>query len=664
MNRLLMLGVAILVSLAHGAELKILDIAIKDSTVELDFWTDVSEFSVADLCVESKHDLLNDVWRGVSSDLFTERVANVYEGHSVTGKVVFATSPQGVEFYRLHYQDSVSEAINVNINGTLSLNGTNIVEVIEQSAMMQRGCIANLEKSEVHSDADYYGVSRDSMSSYDLSYITIPERKIGRKGTITRVEIQNPSNAVVSLLVATNSVNNTAKILEIHDIVFTGGVANVSIPIDAGSLVGLYQTNKVVRRSVQYNVDGACYYCFGLSPSVGLHVMRWGTNRRLMLDWDLTISYEENVYSGDLAAQLMNRVEKLESLLGISNGGDLNVSGNLLLSGTNIFDAIEMKVVALEKQIGADSMKGQSIVVFGDSLMAGLEFSNRLRELSGANVRTFARGGTYTVPNAAVSVGNGLDRVLEAVETENIAPDVIIYENVNDFAYYNNADRLGSLVDRPWMLSQYIDYDPGFADNAAAAAGFNADFCDIIAGREKLEGTIVRVHYGESTAHGGEGSHKDYYYRYFIGHNAEEFDNIDYWSENPPTLHACYKGMIEYLVSRFPRARIVLLVDPIMASYLGEEKNKNPSYYMYEDGRWNAYNVKRYGQRWVVQEKMATEIESIANLYNLGFVNVFRHCNINIINLDTWYRSNNVHPYAEAYERWAEIVYKYLLYQL
>lgn len=658
-----------LVGVVYGADLKILDIEFQAQDVILDFWTDIADFGIADLEVQAKNDLLNDEWRTLGADEFVNIVAAAGDVNSVTGLVSFSSSSGGVEFYRLRYKDSVSEAINININGILTLNGTNIVEVVEQGETIQRGCIANLEKFEIHSDAAYYGVPRSSISSYDLAYVNITSRKVERTGIITQIKAQNTATGGVTFLVATNSVNNTAKILRMYDVAFTGGVANVTIPISAGSLVGLYATNRVVRRTVQYDVPGECYYCAGYKPYVGMNVRQWGTNRRLLLDWDLTISYEENVYSGDLAAQLAHRVEKLERLLGISKLGQtggraLDVRGNLLLNGTNILDVIELKVAALEKQIGADSMKDKNIVVFGDSLMAGLQFSNRLRELSGANVQTFARAGTYTVPNAAVSVGNGLDRVLEAVEAGNVDPDVIIYENVNDFAYYNNADRLGSLADRPWMLSQYIDYDSGYADNETAVAGFNANFGAIIADSEKRTGTIARIHYGESTAHDGEGTHKEYYYRYFIGHNAEEFDNIDYWSENPPTLHACYKGMIEYLVSRFPRAKIVILVNPIMAAYLGDEKSKNSSYYMYEDGSWNAYNVKRYGQRWVAQEKMATEIEGIANLYNLGFVNVFRHCNINIINLDTWYKSNNVHPYPEAYERWAEIVYKYLMYQL
>ena len=93
MNRFILISVAMLVSIAHGAELKILDIAIEDSTVGLEFYTDISGFSVADLSVESKNDLLNDMWRDLPSDLFTERVANVYEGHSVTGKVVFTPPP-------------------------------------------------------------------------------------------------------------------------------------------------------------------------------------------------------------------------------------------------------------------------------------------------------------------------------------------------------------------------------------------------------------------------------------------------------------------------------------------------------------------------------------------------------------------------------------------
>ena len=71
MNRFILISVALFVSIAHSAELKILDIAIEDSTVGLEFYTDISGFSVADLRVESKNDLLNDVWREVSSDLLT-----------------------------------------------------------------------------------------------------------------------------------------------------------------------------------------------------------------------------------------------------------------------------------------------------------------------------------------------------------------------------------------------------------------------------------------------------------------------------------------------------------------------------------------------------------------------------------------------------------------
>lgn len=670
MNKLLLICISMLVGFVCKAELKILDMAIQGSGVRLDFLADITGFRINNLEVQAKTDLLNDEWNVIPQDSIVERTFAFNSVNAITGAVTFVRAG-GVEFYRLRYDNYVSESINVNINGTLSLNGTNILDVVEYSDTIQRGCVANLAMSDVHSDTDYYGVSRQSMSSYDLSYMTISGRKVERTGVITRINVQNKSDGIVTFLVATNSVNNTAKILKMYDVTFTGGVANVSIPIEEGSLVGLYQTNKIVRRTVQYDVEGECYYCRGYAPSIGLNVGRWGTNRRLLLDWELTISYEENVYSGELAVELANRVDRLENLLGMSKGGlsesdnpDVNVLGNLSINGTNIVDIIEQKVAALEEQSSLGSMKGVNIVVFGDSLMAGLNFSNRLRDISGANVQTFARGGTYTVPTAAVSVGNGLDRIFDAVNTADIKPDIILYENVNDYAYANNSDRLGAISDRPWMLAQYIEYDAGYADIDAARAGFIADFNTIIAGHEKLNGTIVRIHYGEASSHGGEGMRKDYYYRYFIGYSAEEFDNIESWSETPPTLHACYKGMIEFLIAKFPRAKIVLLATPIMAAYLGEEKNKNPSFYMYEDGTWNAYNTQRYGQRWVSQETMATKIEGIANLYNLGFVNVFRHCNINIINLDTWYRSNNVHPYSEAYERWAEIVYKYLMYQL
>ena len=194
----------------------------------------------------------------------------------------------------------------------MSLNGTNIVEVIEQSDTIQRGCIAKLEKVSLHSDADFYEYPFSSMSSYDLSYIDISSRQVVQKGIITRIELPNDASGITQFIVAELSVNNTARIIDLYDVEFSNGTANVSIPIDDGNLIGVYQTEKVVPYKVEYNQTGERYYSVGASPSIGLYVRQWGNDRRLILGWRLTISYMDCAYSGDAVSDLHKRICELE----------------------------------------------------------------------------------------------------------------------------------------------------------------------------------------------------------------------------------------------------------------------------------------------------------------------------------------------------------------
>ena len=181
---------------------------------------------------------------------------------------------------------------------------------------------------------------------------------------------------------------------------------------------------------------------------------------------------------------------------GWSSGG--NVSPNEYDNFKTIYNGTELVYG------GANLLYGKKIIAFGDSLQEGGQWLRNLAVMAGITFNTYALGGKQSTPSAAQhSPAYGgfksmQDFVKQCIDAENSA-DIFTFENVNDTARCYNEAHIGTLEDKPFMVSQYIEYDNGYTSAASARAGFDSNFATIISGQTFKKGSIINVKYSATS---------------------------------------------------------------------------------------------------------------------------------------------------------------------
>nr|DAF73785.1 MAG TPA: hydrolase [Caudoviricetes sp.] len=138
----------------------------------------------------------------------------------------------------------------------------------------------------------------------------------------------------------------------------------------------------------------------------------------------------------------------------------------------------------------------------------------------------------------------------------------------------------------------------------------------------------------------------------FYGDSAEEWYNDEYWKTSF-TLYSVYKGIVEYLTSTYPKARVMFFI-PFAFGWLYEDPNNLNS-----DGTINVEKAKE-DLDWQAYSRLREIQIEVCKYYNINYIDGFLKSDINICNMPTYFYNGDVHPRKEGFLRWAEYIYKFL----
>lgn len=140
------------------------------------------------------------------------------------------------------------------------------------------------------------------------------------------------------------------------------------------------------------------------------------------------------------------------------------------------------------------------------------------------------------------------------------------------------------------------------------------------------------------------------YILFFTGRDASDWKDVGCWTEHV-SLWSCYKGLMEYLQSNLPDARIFWFF---------------PSYYNFDfdapefldqDGKIDkeAYSRSEKYLRWRKLSEMQREI---AARYGAGILDIGKLSGISLDNIREYYKPKDPHPLKAGYDRWASTLYE------
>ena len=140
--------------------------------------------------------------------------------------------------------------------------------------------------------------------------------------------------------------------------------------------------------------------------------------------------------------------------------------------------------------------------------------------------------------------------------------------------------------------------------------------------------------------------------RYFTGYSSSEWEDTTKWVSYI-NLYQLYKGMLEYLKSNLPNAKIYWLIPTTFT--LGF----NGTEYANSDG---SFNMEKYKEStyYKQMQKLFDCQKEVAKYYDIPILDMEEYSNINLFNAYEFYYANDVHPKANGYRRWAETISKIL----
>ena len=147
--------------------------------------------------------------------------------------------------------------------------------------------------------------------------------------------------------------------------------------------------------------------------------------------------------------------------------------------------------------------------------------------------------------------------------------------------------------------------------------------------------------------------------RGFYPHDVKKWTDPAQWHEVESNYDSYKwgKALIELLHKEIPSAKIFIFTMPIdMWDYTTNKTEQGVSM-LYPDGTFNVqalYNSPRHKR--AVQNWKGWR--TLADYYNVGFIDVANKIGISAINNPTYYPSNDVHPNDKGYDRVAEILAK------
>lgn len=392
-------------------------------------------------------------------------------------------------------------------------------------------------------------------------------------------------------------------------------------------------------------------------------------------------------------------------------------------------------------QVVGDScfLKGKTFWSIFDSLGEGNTWQTELSKQTGAifygdlNKKNLSYGGTSS---SAESVIGSLGRAKKLVALKDSLPiDIVMFENVNDLNVINDAKKIGTIKDEPWMQGEKFVAAKAPMDNFASAKAFcNSNISSILESvpiDERAAGSMLTFPYRNSKINGydieveskasangefyifidgvrqaigvttamsiddivkkivnhyytlsgwvainnGDNSVNISYYTnttkqvtfddnstgvkvvitetnrtneyvyFYRGEDKEDWYDLSKWTDNI-TLYSCYKGLFEYLRRNLPDADLYLVLPTYYKVDFNDVSLKN------DDGTYN--EELHYNSSTQVSWRKLMDVQcAVAKLYDVPVLDVCNNSDINLQNIETYYKSNDVHPRNSGYIEWA-----------
>lgn len=141
---------------------------------------------------------------------------------------------------------------------------------------------------------------------------------------------------------------------------------------------------------------------------------------------------------------------------------------------------------------------------------------------------------------------------------------------------------------------------------------------------------------------------------YFNSLKVSDFTKKEKWKiEKDMSLASFYMGILQYVVTNFPTAKIYWMIMP----RFGIDYSNLASYYKWENGVINTARYKGTGTEKAIRNLNNFQKE-ICDWYLIPYLDVERFCGINYYNASYYYPNGDVHPKEVGYNRWAETIYR------
>ena len=127
------------------------------------------------------------------------------------------------------------------------------------------------------------------------------------------------------------------------------------------------------------------------------------------------------------------------------------------------------------------------------------------------------------------------------------------------------------------------------------------------------------------------------------------FDDMSNWSHHNRSLYATYKGVIEYLMTELPTAKLAWFIPWAFGVNFESTTYKN------DDGSWS--NDKFTASSAFTNAMAIADVQrNVAKKYGIKVIDMFVDGNLNIDNIETYFYTNNIHPKEEGYKVFSDFV--------
>lgn len=311
----------------------------------------------------------------------------------------------------------------------------------------------------------------------------------------------------------------------------------------------------------------------------------------------------------------------------------------------------------LKKSLGLNynPFDGLEFFSLGDSLSVGGVWQSKLATLANATFdNTKNVDATYPLSVGGTRTG-GVNSTCghwraRNIESQALNPDIIIIENINDLIKVDSS-LIGTIEDSPVMLGKILTYNSGQADASSATTYWNTNKASIVAsftGSDRVVGAGIQLQYT-----GG------YLELIFKGLNINDWEVTANWGYAfNSTLFSEYKGLINYLISAYPNARLYWML-PNRWEIAWDSGNPN-----YDASLWNGsdFDMDAYmlTSAYLNYEALVQCQKDVCDYYGVSYIDVNANSGISPVDLaafQTYYNEYNVHPQTAGYEKWGSTAY-------